>query len=201
MLTDLHGYGTWERRAIATLARDNLSAAHALATIDVATRGILTWAPVNGPLALAVNREFDVALAREPDEDLGADRARVDACLASIPRGLAAPRMDGLIEQWPAVARWWPEVDRVVRAYLAARLFGNWIAYYGQGLHAVVEYLRVCLSVLKFEAARRQQLESRFAAASNSSHSPWQTVLEAIRNADLLLVHLVDLKNLARRLS
>jgi len=98
------------------------------------------------------------------------------------------------------VARWWPEVDRAARAYLAARLFGNWIAYHGQGLHAIVEYLRVCLAVLKLEAARQQQSTSTVTTASTST-SPWQTVLEAIRNADLLLVHLTDAKSLARRLS
>jgi hypothetical protein len=30
---------------------------------------------------------------------------------------------------------------------------------------------------------------------------PWQTLIEAVRNADLLLVHLSDPKELARRLS
>jgi hypothetical protein len=204
MLTDLDGYASWERRALDTLARGDLSAGRALATIDAATRAILRWSPGMGPLASAVHREFDVALAPEPDEDLDADCARMLTCLASVPYGLPVPSVTGLRERWPAVARWWPDVDRPVRAYLAARLFGNWVAYYGRGLHSVVEYLRVCLSVLKLEAARQQQPESRCTAVPAStatSTSLWQTVLEAIRNADLLLVHLSDTKNLARRLS
>ena len=190
MLADVEGYATWERRAVAMLGRGELSAARAIATIDAATRAILSWSPGRGSLAATVDREFDVALAPEPDEDLGADRARVHACLASVPRGLSARSIEGLEEHWPAVASWWPDVDRAARAYLAARLFGNWIVYYGQGLPTIVEYLRVCLSVLKLEAARQQ-----------TSPSPWQTVLEAIRNADLLLVHLVNTKSLARQLS
>jgi Fe-S-cluster containining protein len=200
MLADVEGYARWERRAIATLASGQLSAARAIATIDAATRAIVSWMPGTDSLAARVDREFDVALAPEPDEDLHADWARVAACLESVPPGLSARPIDGLQERRPPVVQWWPEVDRVARAYLAARLFGNWIAYYGQGLHAIVEYLRVCLAVLKLEAARQQQPASRLTAASTSI-SPWQTVLEAIRNADLLLVHLADTKSLAHRLS
>jgi hypothetical protein len=36
--------------------------------------------------------------------------------------------------------------------------------------------------------------------AQASASSPWQTVKEAVRSADLLLVHLVDPKELARLL-
>jgi hypothetical protein len=91
------------------------------------------------------------------------------------------------------VAPWWPEADRVVRRYLSARLFGNWVAYHGTGLHGIVEYLRVCLSVLKMETVRH--------ARSSSASQPWPIVKEAIRSADLLLVHLSDPTDLSRRLS
>jgi hypothetical protein len=198
MLTDLDGYATWERRALETLARGDLTAGAALATIAAATHRIVSWTPGGASLASVANREFDVALAPEPDEDLGADLARVRVCLASVPRGLSAPSADGVSEGWPMVSPWWPEVDRAARAYVAARLFGNWVAYHGRGLHAIVEYLRVCLAVLKMEAARQQAPGSALTAASTS---PWQTVLEAIRNADLLLVHLSDTKTLSLRLS
>ena len=79
----------------------------------------------------------------------------------------------------------------MLRAYLAARLFGNWVAYYGQGLHAIVEYLQVALAVVRMEAVN---------AAAQTPSSPWQTVTAAIRNADLLLVHLSDPRRLARQL-
>lgn len=198
MLTDIAGYATWEGRALQILGRRDLTAGGAIATIAAATTRILPWSPGAGSLADTVNREFDVASAAEPDEDLDADLERVRRCLASVPPGLTAAPAAGLHEGWPAVARWWPEVDRAVHAYLAARLFGNWVAYHGLGLHAVVEYLRVCLSVLKMEAVRQRSPRSRIAPASTS---PWQTVLEAIRNADLLLVHLSDPKEMSRRLS
>jgi hypothetical protein len=96
------------------------------------------------------------------------------------------------------VARWWPEVDAMLRAYLAARLFGNWVAYYGQGLHAIVEYLQVALAVVKMEAVNHT---AAVKDAAKTPSSPWQTVTAAIRNADLLLVHLSDPRALAHRLT
>ena len=200
MLTDLEGYDAWERRAIALLGRADLSAAGALARIGVATRAVQRWRPSRSSLRDTVEREFDVASSMKPDEDLDADgastaavQARVDLALRSIPEGLAHPSASETFEaDWQRVAPWWHQVDDVLRAYLAARLFGNWVAYYGQGLHVVVEYLQVALAVVKMEAVKH---------AAKTPSSPWQTVTEAIRNADLLLVHLADPRTLARALT
>lgn len=71
-----------------------------------------------------------------------------------------APRETGLVAHDPALKRW-----------LAARLFGNWIAYQGDGLQAIVRYLRGCLATFTTELAR--------------DGSP----LEAIRRSDLSIVH------------
>ena len=199
MLTDHDGYDTWERRAIGVLARDDLTAPRALDIIRMATLAVQAWRP--GPISLraTVNREFDIASTRKPDKDLdghaqGAtnrlDVARVQLAVDSVPPGLPRPSVFegsvGCVDDWPG------EFDAVVRAYLAARLFGNWVAYHGQGLHAIVEYLQVALAVVKMEAFRQH--------ASAAPSSPWQNVTEALRNADLLLVHLADVKSLSRRL-
>ena len=61
--------------------------------------------------------------------------------------------------------------DRALKRWLAARLFGNWVAYQGDGLHAIVAYLRVCLGTFTTELARDGQ------------------ALEAIRRSDLLILH------------
>ena len=61
--------------------------------------------------------------------------------------------------------------DRAVKRWLAARLFGNWIAYQGDGLPAIVRYLRDCLATVTTELAR--------------DGNP----LEAVRRSDLLIVH------------
>ena len=61
--------------------------------------------------------------------------------------------------------------DRAVKRWLAARLFGNWIAYQGDGLQAIVRYLGDCLATFTTELARDG------------------SALEAIRRSDLLIVH------------
>ncbi len=193
MLTDHEGYGAWERRAIGVLARDDLTAEQALGLVGAATRAVQSWRPGEGSLRETVEREFDVASAGKPDKDLDGIAARVRLALDSVPEGLRCPpQVDGFAAGWQNVSPWWDEYDGVVRGYLAARLFGNWIAYYGQGLHAIVEYLQVALAVVKTEAVRHH--------APEAPSSTWQTVNEAIRSADLLLVHLSDTRALSRRL-
>jgi Fe-S-cluster containining protein len=61
--------------------------------------------------------------------------------------------------------------DRAIKRWLAARLFGNWIAYQEDGLQAIVRYLRGCLATVTTELARDG------------------SALEAIRRSDLLIVH------------
>jgi hypothetical protein len=137
-----------------------------------------------------------------PDE---IDEMRVRLALSSIPQGLPRPRMvAGHRSRWLDVARAWEEIDGAVRAYLAARLFGNWVAYYGQGLHAIVEYLQVALALVKMQFVEMEtvgtevvQVEAARHHARESPSSPWQTAKKALRSADLLLVHLSDPKALS----
>jgi Fe-S-cluster containining protein len=198
VLMDVASYDVWERRALAWLGGGAASASAAVAAIDRASRRLQRWRPGPEPLLDAVEREFAVAPADEGEEDLTADVARVAVADASVPIDIRRPPPDpDIARHWARVAPWWPSVDRQVRTYLAARLFGNWIAYHGQGVHAIVGYLRVCLSVLKLEAARHHAV----ALPADAASTPWQTVTEAIRSADLLLVHLSDPKALARLLA
>jgi len=190
MLMDEDGYSAWERRCLEILGRGDRTADQALAIIAAATEAAQSWRPGGVTLSATVDREFDVAYAAKPDEDLGGLVTRARLAVRSVPRGLSFPLpLDDAGDRWRGLSAWWGDFDGTVRAYLAARLFGNWVAYYGQGLHAVVDYLRVTLAVVKMEAVRHH--------ARGTSTSPWQTVNEAVRNADLLLVHLADTKTLA----
>ena len=196
MLTDLEGYDAWERAAIALLARNDLTASGALAILTSATRAVQSWRPGRGSLRETVAREFEIASTRKPDKNLDAsdrDELRVRLAFGSVPSGLACPSpVEDWRRRWHSGSACWDDVDDVVRGYLAARLFGNWIAYYGQGLHAIVEYLHVALAVMKMEFVRH--------LAQESSSPPWQSVKEAVRSADLLLVHLADPKVLSQLL-
>ena len=64
--------------------------------------------------------------------------------------------------------------DAALKRWLAARLFGNWIAYQGRGLETIVRYLRACLDMFTVEVARDGN------------------ALEAIRRSDYLIVHEAD---------
>ncbi len=108
------------------------------------------------------------------------------ALLPSEPEGLAdADRR--------CVAPAWPSLGRPVRHWLAARAFASWLALQGEGLRTTVLGLRVALGVLRAEAARG-------CAEAGRPLDP-DLLKEAVRRADLLLVHLVDPAAFAKRLS
>jgi hypothetical protein len=78
-----------------------------------------------------------------------------------------------------------------VNRWLAARLFGTWIAYQGAGLATIVRYLRAALDVLVVELTR----------TPSHGRPERPDVLEALRRSDYLLVHLADSQRLATLLS
>lgn len=73
--------------------------------------------------------------------------------------------------------------EPAVKRWLAARAFGSWMAYQGNGLLTTVRYLRTCLDTFDVELAR--------------DHKP----LEAIRRADRLIVHESSSQQLANLLN
>jgi Fe-S-cluster containining protein len=91
------------------------------------------------------------------------------------------------------VAPAWPALALPVRRWLAAKAFASWLALQGEGLRTSVLGLRVALGVLRAEAARGSAEAGRPLDAD--------LLKEAVRRADLLLVHLADPEALARRLS
>jgi hypothetical protein len=61
--------------------------------------------------------------------------------------------------------------DGVVRRWLAARFFANWIAYQGTGVEAIARYVRTCYDTLTSELASDPDM------------------LQAIRRSDLRIMH------------
>ena len=72
-------------------------------------------------------------------------------------------------------------------------MFASWWAYQGHGLRTIVRGARLALSVVRVEAAR--------ACAEAGRTLDRELLIEAIRSADLLLLHLASRRELARRLS
>ena len=58
--------------------------------------------------------------------------------------------------------------DTAVKRWLAARLFGTWIAYQGNGLATIVRYLRACLDIFDVELARDGNAAARRSAAATT---------------------------------
>jgi hypothetical protein len=191
VLTDLEGYAEWERQCMHVLAGDGASAEQALDIIEAGTRRLVGWRPGRETLASSVSRAFGGARPRHEPWDCAEDARRFRAACAGVPRGLDAPVVPGeLRAAWHAAREWWGSFDSAARRFVAAHLFGNWVAYHATTLLTVVEALRIGLSVLRIEAARAAQsacggtVEARF--------------IEAVRRADLLLVHLADVRAVVR---
>lgn len=111
----------------------------------------------------------------------------------SVPAGLAAPLVPADAEA--ADAAWvrpqWRQGP--LGRYLAARSFGAWSAYLGEGIRTQVALLAVALAAVRVEAARQAALARRPIDDG--------MLLAAIRQADLLLHHLSDARALVRSLA
>lgn len=185
LLCDPAGYQAWERAGIATFARDDLTSRECVELIAGATEAVRLWEPGRESLAERVGTAFEDACPVK-DSDLDAhERAMKTVAALSVGRTADYSPVDRFEECWDRhIAAHFAAYERPMRNYLAARLFANWIAYQGRGLRSVVEWLRVCDAVL------RQALLTRV-LVSGSPPGP-EDFVEAVRAADLLLLHVID---------
>jgi len=202
LLMDRTGYQAWERAVIGILAIP-LTPEAALAEISAFTERVRTWTPRDGALCEAVERtgprdgSFTAGIGAGQDHGQGASPLAYDyeVVRASVPSSIGTlpppDRLDAIDSQ--RVAGAWPQFSQPLRNFLAAHAFGDWCAYHGLGLRTVVRSLEVALSVVRVEAARLCE------AADRPLDVP--LLIEAMRAADLLLVHLADPQSLAARLS
>ncbi|MEP6917732.1 MAG: hypothetical protein ABJC89_18935, partial [Acidobacteriota bacterium] len=195
MLSGLDGYAAWERACVATFARGELDSRQALDLIAAATERVRSWCPHDGPLAGSVEAAFQTA-RREDGADMGVQARGIETVRAlagnRLPHDL--PAIDGFDATWSdLVAPWFAPFDHGMKNYLAARVFANWVAYQGRGLRTIVEWLRTCAAVVRYHLVRRVQETQRPVAADD--------FIEAVRMADLLLLHVIDTQDFARRLA
>ena len=160
MLMDHASYDAWERRAIGVLARDDFTAARALDIIRMPRGGAGLAAGSEQPARRGRSRVRHCVGAeagrRSGGHAQGAtnrlDVARVQLAVARCRRACRAVSLRGIrrLRRRLAGGRS-PSCARILRR--ACSETGS--RTIGHGLHAIVEYLRVCLSVLKLEAARQ----------------------------------------------
>ena len=114
------------------------------------------------------------------------DLARFQHARSAVPAPwawTAAP--PDLEHRWSAlVAPAWPAYAPVVQRYRAAKVFASWAAYTGDGLAAVQRVADIADAVLRVEAVRQCVTVDRVLDA--------ELLKQAIRQADLLLVHYAD---------
>jgi Fe-S-cluster containining protein len=194
VLATWESFERWEEDAVATLTRSSSPEA-ALATLAARAERVRRWTPADGDF----DAFFAARLAEGGVAPSGASSPagladwRLVASTAFAPGLLPAapPPAEGRADEWLAAG--WVELAPVIARWLAAKAFGSWLALHAEGLRTTVLGLRVALGVLRAEAARGcvdagRPLDARL-------------LLQALRRADLLLVHLADPEALAARLS
>ncbi len=186
LLCGFEGYDAWERAAIATFARDDLRFDECIDLLAAATERARDWQPGWRPLPDHVHHSFSEAIPEDGADEAAQQRAiETVASLSSGKVGNDITPIDDFEGQWQRlVAGRIAPFDAAMKNYLAGRLFGNWVAYQGRGLRTVVEWIRLCAAVVRHELVRRVQ----------GSGAPPRTedFIEAVRTADLLLLHVVD---------
>jgi len=179
----------WEGHAVATLADGSRGVAEAVAFVAAGAETARAWRPEDGPF----DAFFERALRAPTPAALEATAAwpdlepvvAWDLVAATVPAGPPPPARPPCRPVDLASSP-----DGPVRRWLAARAFGSWLALQGRGLRTTALGLAVALAVLRAELAR----EGPVRAAEP------EALVEAVRRADLLLVHLADPQSLADRL-
>jgi hypothetical protein len=218
MLMDLESHHLWERHVVRVLATRTESPELALERLSADAADLRWWRPVDGPLRARIKALGDAAgHAAEMDRREGAwlirwgcngelacgpdqqTNARVqhwyETARACVPVGLEPDPVPPDFAETDAelVEPAWRSFSVPISRYLAGRAFASWISWQAQGVLTAVAGLWAARAVLRVEAARQCRTAGRLLDRS--------LLLEAIRQADLLLVHKVDSQALADRLS
>jgi hypothetical protein len=183
VLLGFDGLRLSEDHAVGVLSSEPLWSA--LAIIDSAVESARSWTAEGGPLREWLAESFVRAGGQVTAEPRAADPRPVllDSLTAgTVPSVTLPPFQTG-----PLVVS--TLADLALRKYLASRLIAAWITFQADDLRSVVKYLRLCLdTVFLFESAR---------PAEESEGTRWK---EAIRSADLWILHYGDPDLLARNL-
>jgi hypothetical protein len=193
VLMDLDAYSAWEAHAVRSFAGQASPAAEDSpeAVLDAlaadATR-LMKWRPGGITLCDAVRALDRTDVRRDavtpPDWKTEMQLvALVHDAIAEDQRPAALPRPARELFTLER-ARDWRAHAVVINRFLAAHAFASWAVYQGRGLDAMIRALRKVLAVLRYEVLRA--LERSPGTLSDA------TLKDAIRQSDLLLVHLAD---------
>ena len=189
VLFDLATYSRWERFVVNSLDGD-APVDDAFAAIADAAEGVRAWTPERGTLAAWTETVLSSTTPTGAARALDCYSPLIEGAYARVcrmvPAGLPAPDPpNGLDRAWDEYVRpAWPRAARAVRRYCATKAFGGWSAYQSKGMRTLIAEMLVSEQVLRVEAARDCQNAKR--------PLDRELLIDAIRAADRLLVHLVD---------
>jgi hypothetical protein len=189
-LFDYDSFAAWERYLVHQLGSSAATVTTTLARLAAAAERLRAWRADTGPLlewttaVVGDDREDDpIALQRyAPFLTVDAYRRAVGA----VPDGLSAPQLPHDYAEADAelIAPAWDRHARPVLRYLATKAFASWTAYQARGVRAQIAELCLAATVLRVECVR--------AARTHRHPLDRQVLVEAVRAADHLLVHLAD---------
>lgn len=189
----------WEAFLIEACANRGWAPEDALAAIARTAEDLRAWTVRERPMDRWAEQVIGDATGRTAGGarmmSLAAAERLFRLAAASVPDGLPRPEppcdLDAIDRRDSLPG--WQASRRTVGRYLAARAFGAWSAYQGDGLRTQVAVLAVCLGVLRIEAIRQ--------AAAHRRPLDSDLLIEAIRQADLLMVHLASSGDFVRSLA
>ncbi len=182
VLLGFDGLRRLETEAVALLSEPEFGTS--ILRLDAALDRIREWTPARGTVPEFVACCFRECLQRPlPQFEPGDPRPMLQG---SVPAGMKAPDLPEFAP-WTSVVS--PEVDLAIRRYLAARLIAGWILFQANDLVATARYLRLCLDTVHL-----------FVPARDPSEGESDRWLQAIRSADLWILHLCDPERLAQNL-
>ena len=180
MLMDGSGYAAWEELVVASFA-NAASVDEAFARVTAATERIRRWHPNDGPLEATVHNGF-TGRTFPVDGDRLSQGFQVLAAVTGQHPLLVTPR--NFSSAWRTARGTSADVlDGPLRRYLAACTFANWVAYRGQGLRSVLEWVCACFDVFRLQVTRAIERDGRLTR---------ENVTRAFRDSDYLVVHTVD---------
>jgi hypothetical protein len=195
VLMDLDGLTAWEAHAVAVLAGPAAEASpeRAVARLAEDARRLASWNPASGTAlgrtvadlaTVGSSAATDAAVARLADA--GAWPAWFAVAASTCCGAWLADDPPALLADVDArhVGPVWSRHAGAVRRYLAAKAFGSWITYQADAAVSLAAWLALCHAVLRVECAR--------ACGDAGRPLDRDLLVQAIRQADLLLVHYVD---------
>jgi len=207
VLFDSESFTEWERYLVRTTGSSTMSVELTLARIAGTGERLRRWTTAEGPLfdwsvrvltpseddsELIGSGEIGEAGSRHDDwaaasryEALTRTAAYTRTC-ATVPAGLSSPALSPALASIDEafVQPAWAAHARLVLRYLGTRAFGSWTAYQSRGIRTQIGELFIAATVLRVECARACEQAGRVLDRD--------TLLQAVRASDWLLVHLVD---------